>query len=129
PASISTDLFAVAILLFRCLCGELPFPGHNLTEIVDSHLAGPRPLPRGLVTPALAAVIERALARRPGARPRSAVELAVALREATAPDDNLVIEEPPPRLAPKGQLPTVDQLLFDRFRVVSVMSQRAWDVI
>lgn len=129
PASVSTDLFAVAILLYRSLCGEFPFPGQNLTEVVDSHLAGPRPLPRGLVTPALAGVLEAALQRRPAARPHSAVALATLLRDATAPDDNLVIEERPPGRTPRGQLPGVDQLLFDRFRVVSVMSQRAWDVM
>lgn len=120
PASVSTDLFAVGILLYRSLCGKFPFPGQNLTEVVDSHLAGPRPLPRGLVTPALAAVLEATLARRLAARPRSAVELATALREATAPSDNLVIEVAPPR---------ADQLLFGRFRVVSVMSRRPWDVM
>src|SRR5207237_4298157 len=77
PPTVSSDLFAVGILLYRALTGEFPFPGQNLTEIVDSHLAGPVSLrarnPK--VPPALAAVIECALSRRVAGRPQSAPEL------------------------------------------------------
>ena len=130
PATVTSDLFGVGVLLYRALTGETPFPGRNLVEVVDSQLAGPRPLrdanPR--VPPALAAVVECALSRRVGGRPQSALELTAALREA-AEGPTVVVEAAPPAQAPRGRLPASEQVVFDRFLVLSVMSQRAWDVM
>ena len=66
---------------------KLPFPGPDLRDIIFGHMQEPPPHPASLnprVTPALAGVILRALAKRPDERFQSMADLDRALAEASA---------------------------------------------
>ena len=86
PASIATDLYAVASTIFTLIAGQPPFARRN-DEPVQSLIARivggsvPDLRPRG-VPGAVCAVLERALAKDPQQRYTSAHDLALALREA-----------------------------------------------
>ncbi|MGH2571382.1 MAG: serine/threonine-protein kinase, partial [bacterium] len=76
-----SDLFAVGAILFEMLAGRPAFRGGNVVEILHAVLHEQPPALTG--SPAAAAVdrvIRRALAKRPSERPRSADEMADALR-------------------------------------------------
>lgn len=82
--SVSTDLYAVGVLLFELLTGQLPHSGNNMGELLKKvalvaplHLHALRPdLPV-----ALADLIARLLAKTPLLRPPSGADLAEALRK------------------------------------------------
>jgi sugar lactone lactonase YvrE len=83
-----SDLYGVGLLLYEMLAAEPPFPAADLASVVDGHCRRqPPPLDeRELsppVRPELARVVERALAKSPGDRFRSAAEMARALAAAT----------------------------------------------
>ena len=72
-----TDIWAVGVVLYEMLTGRKPFGG-SVPGLFDAiqHL----PPPMHDLPPALAAVVARALAKRPGDRFPSAAEMAAALR-------------------------------------------------
>jgi serine/threonine-protein kinase len=80
-----SDLFSSAAVLFELLCGGRPFPGRTLADIIQRVMHDP---PTDLATfgidlpPALAAFLDRALAKSPDDRFASATEMAAALRAA-----------------------------------------------
>ncbi len=83
-----SDLFSTGVVLYEMLSGERPFPGRNFAEIAHRLLTAPPPDIRekcAAVSPALASIIERALAKQPADRYASAAEMAAALRQ-LAPD-------------------------------------------
>ena len=86
PEDERTDVYALGVLLYQALSGQLPYPDDEKGEAV---LAG-RPAPRLEVAdaPGLAKLVGRALEPDPERRPRNAVEVLAALeeiREAMAP--------------------------------------------
>lgn len=86
PIGPAADLYALGAVLFRCLTGQLPFHGEPLSQLFQRIHDDAPPL-RSLapdVTPELAAVIDRALARRPAKRCASARDFATALTQAYA---------------------------------------------
>jgi serine/threonine protein kinase len=82
PASVADDLYAVGAVGYEALTGRRAFAQENLAELARAIAEGAPP-PLGMlrpgVEPALAAVIERAMARDPGWRFRSADEMRTAL--------------------------------------------------
>ncbi|HEY0707230.1 MAG TPA: hypothetical protein VGG33_10545, partial [Polyangia bacterium] len=80
-----SDLYAVGVILYQLVTGELPFTASSPVGILSKHLAEP-PVPPSLkrpglaIPPALERVILHALAKDPGDRPRTAEHLRRALR-------------------------------------------------
>ncbi|GAB3941868.1 hypothetical protein GCM10027614_27940 [Micromonospora vulcania] len=78
PVSAATDVYALGAVAYFCLAGQPPFDGDNPLAVALRHAQDePAPLPSG-TPPAVAAVVERALAKRPTDRYASAAELAAA---------------------------------------------------
>jgi outer membrane protein assembly factor BamB/tetratricopeptide (TPR) repeat protein len=82
-----TDIYALGVVLYEMLVGQLPFDAETPFAIVMKHITEPLPLPSSL-RPDLPEVVERvilkALAKAPADRFATAGELARALRAANA---------------------------------------------
>lgn len=76
------DVYALGVLLYQLLTGELPFWSEDQFELERLHLTAPPPRPGRLapVPAAVDAVVERALAKRPQDRFRSVDAFLEALR-------------------------------------------------
>jgi serine/threonine protein kinase len=82
PVSAATDLYAVGAVLFESLTGRPPFQAEHPVAIMHAHLQTPPPNPSQLrsgISTALAAIVQRALAKDPVDRFQSAPEMIQAL--------------------------------------------------
>lgn len=81
----SSDLFAVGVLLYECLTGQVPFPGSTPEEVAAAQERGPA-APPSHVAPVVAErvddVVGQALRLDPARRFASAPAMATALRTA-----------------------------------------------
>ncbi len=81
-----SDLYSLGVVLYECLTGSLVFDAESPLAIVMRHVTEePEPIALrapGRVRPALAAAVERALAKRPEDRWQSANDFRVALEAA-----------------------------------------------
>jgi serine/threonine protein kinase len=81
------DIYALGVVLFELLTGQLPFEADTPMGVVLKHLYDDPPLPSGLRTdlpPALDKVVLRALSKEPAERYPTAGALTQALRAAWA---------------------------------------------
>ncbi|HLL85377.1 MAG TPA: serine/threonine-protein kinase, partial [Longimicrobium sp.] len=87
----ATDIYALGILAFKMLTGQLPFRARAAQELEEQHLYAPAPKVSTLapVPAAVDAVVQRCLEKQPEARYGSALEALEALRRALGP-------KPPP---------------------------------
>lgn len=86
--SPASDVYSLALTLFECLAGHLPFRGETAAAIAVQRLSQPAPPLRQFVPAApadLEAVLARALATKPEERYPSAVQFARALGRIVAP--------------------------------------------
>lgn len=77
-----SDLYAAGVVLFECLTGRVPFEAETTWALVAKHLEEEPPSPRSLngeVPESLAAVILKAMAKKPADRYATAAELHDAL--------------------------------------------------
>ncbi|MET8199138.1 protein kinase domain-containing protein [Micromonospora taraxaci] len=82
PVSAATDVYALGAVAYFCLAGQPPFHGDNPLAVALRHAQEePPPLPPD-TPPAVAAVVARALGKRPEDRFGSAAELAAAAADA-----------------------------------------------
>ncbi len=78
----ASDQYALGIMTYQMLAGRVPFTGPNIVDIIRRHCfdrVPPLSELRPEVTPAVAQVIERALAKRPEDRFPSVTSFATAL--------------------------------------------------
>ena len=81
----SSDIYALACVLYQCLTGEPPFPGNTLEQVAVGHMVAPPPRASetsDTVPPGLDRVIETGLAKQTAERYPTAVEMAAAARRA-----------------------------------------------
>lgn len=119
----STDLYAFAVILFRCLTGRLPFEG---PDFVEQHLEAAPPVPSDVAPwlgthfdELIASLLEKDATRRPG----SATALLEQLR--VIPWTSLEPDAPNPEPAPRTfSEPPPDAETAERFRPTRQLSER-----
>ncbi|MEP6653604.1 MAG: serine/threonine-protein kinase [Myxococcales bacterium] len=79
-----TDVYALGVVLYHLLTGQYPFRGEQMTDIERLHLESPPPRPSqsAPVTPAVDAVVLRAMEKQPERRYATAKAFITALRDA-----------------------------------------------
>ncbi len=94
PVDGRADLYALGVVLYECATGRLPFRSDDAGELIRMHATVPAPDPRVLrpdLSPQMAAVIGRLLAKDPDDRYADADRLAATLGAPTGPPaDGLV---------------------------------------
>ncbi|MCI0460171.1 MAG: serine/threonine protein kinase [Gemmataceae bacterium] len=74
------DLYSVGVILFELLTGKRPFEGDSMQALLKAHASTPPPTFADVgahrVPPGVEAVVRSCLAKHPGERPQSALELA-----------------------------------------------------
>jgi len=87
PVDARTDVYALGVVLFQMLTGEVPFHSTTVQGLLFQHVhTPPRPLREvnPYVSDTLAYIVARAMAKAPAARFQSAEEMAHALEAANA---------------------------------------------
>jgi serine/threonine protein kinase len=90
PVDGRSDLYSLGAVLFECATGEPPYSAGDVGELLRLHAVAPVPDPRELapdLSPALAGIIRRLLAKDPDDRYQSGVGLLADLRRAAAEPD------------------------------------------
>ncbi|MGW0202824.1 serine/threonine-protein kinase, partial [Nonomuraea sp. NPDC003201] len=78
----SVDVYALGVVAYECLTGELPFQGDTPVQIIFKHLNAPIPQLPHDVPPGPRQVVARALEKTPDRRWPSAAVMAEAARKA-----------------------------------------------
>ncbi|MCB0876136.1 MAG: PASTA domain-containing protein [Solirubrobacterales bacterium] len=95
----ATDIYSIGVILFEMLTGRVPFDGENAVAIAMKQVGEEPPAPSSInpkVSPALDAVVLKALAKDPAQRFQSAAEMTAALEAAEGSPDQPVVLAPPP---------------------------------
>jgi eukaryotic-like serine/threonine-protein kinase len=108
PVDGRSDLFSCGVILYQLLTGEKPFTGESTTTIMYKVLREEPVPPSQLnlsLSPALDAVMKKALAKNPAERFQSGHEFAQALQAAVAAAPQSV---PVPAPAPAAGVPVIN---------------------
>lgn len=107
-----SDIYSLACVLYECLTAQSPFPGDTLQEQITGHRSAPPPRPSSTnpdIPASLDMVIARGMAKNPGDRYDTALELARDARNAlTATTVTPTIRMQPAPAAYTNPLPRPD---------------------
>lgn len=101
PLDRRTDVYALGVLVYRCLTGHLPFERDHEVAVLLAHareVPQPASSVRPELTPAIDAVLARVLSKDPADRPATAQEFSDELKVA--------LDAPAPVPAPPADTPT-----------------------
>ncbi len=104
----SSDVYALACVLYQCLTGQQPFPGNTLEQVAVGHMVTPPPRPseRAAIPAAMDQVIATGLAKQPADRYSTTIEMASAAKEAvTETGASIAARSTPPPLSPADGAP------------------------
>jgi hypothetical protein len=134
PVDARTDVYALGVILYQALSGDVPFPGDSYGDLVVK-IMSESPKPLAVVAPdtppALVKLVERAMARDPAQRPGSALEFGLALQPFASGmrfDSSLPIARTEPQLSatgPETPLSTESQVPPVPSRVALWLASRA----
>ena len=85
PATVSSDIYSVGILLYEMLIGKPPFDGDDPMQIAVQHVIGSIVPPMEInpqIPPSISDVVIKATAKKPSDRFRSAQEMRIAIKRA-----------------------------------------------
>ncbi|MBK8096678.1 MAG: serine/threonine protein kinase [Planctomycetes bacterium] len=103
-----SDLYSLGVLLYECLCGDVPFKGDSEWEVLRKHETEMPSFPDHL-SAADRAILLRCLAKDPMQRYPSVADLLRALQAPVALGESLVFRSEPPRplppMAPVASVP------------------------
>jgi serine/threonine-protein kinase len=88
PVDARSDLYAVGVILYECITGQVPFEAKTLNELIFRIvLEAPPPIETLVpeVDPAFVAIVKKAMAREPSERYASAEEMHAALSRWLSP--------------------------------------------
>ena len=111
-----SDIYALACVLYECLTGHQPFPGHSMEEQIAGHLTKSPPRPSASIpdiSSALDEVIARGMAKRPDDRYQTASEFADACRGALNGGFSDTVRNLPPQ-PPTQQAPLFEPAIHPR---------------
>jgi serine/threonine protein kinase len=106
PESVSSDIYAVGVLLYQMLTGRLPFTGTNALAIYWKHIKE-QPIPPSSLNPEISPAIEKVILRAMHKNPRRRFPEAGALSLAYANALSGVDEMPDLHLIPTIDLPVL----------------------